>query len=385
MKVLLVGPDHPGGSLPPYLDVLATHLRRLGAHVDRLGSAGVPYDQDRDEFLPIQRILVAAQDLAAQADPGAYDLLSLHFGNLELEQLLPTIWQPRFGTVGPPAVAHVHALEPTLFRRHRPNTQLTNAVDKTLTGSARVFFGDYGRRILEARLPNTAGQLSRTIALPTTIPEDVRPSTSPRLNAVLRDPRPGTTVLTLSGYAAPWKDVPGLVQALKLTRSRLRVVLAGPFWDDPAQAGADLRSAVGRAVRLGRAAEFVVLPEYLDGSARATLVAGSHAGLFPYQPDATFQGSGAIADYLVAGRPVIATDVANMSELIQAAGTVVAPGEPKILAAALDRLALDSNYRSRVTDAARARSSQFTAASHAAQCLSFYREIVGRTPCRTEN
>jgi glycosyltransferase involved in cell wall biosynthesis len=386
MKVLLVGPEHAEGSLPPYLDVLATHLRRLGAHVDRLGSAGVPYDQKRGQFLTVERMLAAASHLAIQADPSAYDVVSLHFGNLEIEQLLPMIWHHQHRTGDVPVVIHVHALDPTLFTTHRPNTQLRAAVDQAFTtADALVYFGDYGRRILSTYLPGTTDVPSRTIPLPTTIPDDVNPSSNPHLAAALHDSRPGATKLTLSGYAAPWKDIPGLIKALNLTRSQLRVVLAGPFWDDPAQAGADLRAAVGTAVHLGRAAEFVVLPHYLDGPARATLVADSHAGLFPYQPHATFQGSGAIADYLVAGRPVIATDVANMRELIQDAGTAVPPDNPTALAAALDRLALDNTHRSRLRGAAETRSPQFTAGAHAASCLSFYREIVRRTSCRTGN
>lgn len=44
MRILLIGPGYAGGSIPPYLDVLAAALRRSGAHVGRVGSTGVPYD-----------------------------------------------------------------------------------------------------------------------------------------------------------------------------------------------------------------------------------------------------------------------------------------------------------------------------------------------------
>ncbi len=124
-----------------------------------------------------------------------------------------------------------------------------------------------------------------------------------------------------------------------------------------------------------------MVPEYLDPARRAALMAGSNAGVFPYRPQPTFQGSGAIADYLAAARPVIATDVANMAELIANAGTIVAPADPGALAAALDRYATDPGHRARLTTAADAQAHRFTPAGHAAACLAFYQQICGETSC----
>lgn len=379
MKVLLAGPDHPHGSLPPYLDVLAAGLRRLGVAVDRLGSTGVPYDPLRGGFLTAAEIIAAADALAARADPGEYDVISLHFGNLEIEQLLPARWR-HHGTLIPPVVAHVHALDPTLFTTHRPDPELRSVVDATLTGAdALVYFGHYAQAALTARLTAAAGLPYRVVPLPTTIAAGTRPSAGPALAAALADPRPEATVISLCGYAAPWKSTTDLLAALEQTGARLRVVLAGPFWDDPVQAGADLRPAVTRPQLLGRAAQLVVVPEYLDPAARAALMAASHAGVFPYRPMLTFQGSGAIADYLAAARPVIATDVANMAELTADAGTIVAPAAPGALAAALDRYATDPAHRTRLTTAADTQAHRFTPAGHAAACLALYQQISGRT------
>jgi hypothetical protein len=93
MRVLIIGPHHSGGSLPPYLDVLATGLRQHGVTVDRLGSAGTPYDQDKHTFWPIDGMLHEAHALLNEVNLQTYDLLSLHFGNLELEQFLPALWR----------------------------------------------------------------------------------------------------------------------------------------------------------------------------------------------------------------------------------------------------------------------------------------------------
>jgi len=380
VKVLLVGPDHPQGSLPPYLDVLAAELRRLGAVVDRLGSTGVPYDPGRDRFLTTAEIVAATDALAAQLDPGGYDVISLHFGNLEIEQLLPGRWRHR-GDPLPPVVVHVHALDPTLFTLHRPDPGLRKMVDATLAGAdALLYFGHYAQAALATRLPAAAERPSRVAPLPSTIPAGTTPAAGPALAAALDDPDPDTTVISLCGYAAPWKSATDLLAALERTQAPLRVVLAGPFWDDPTQAGTELLPAVGRSQHLGRAAQLIVVPEYLDPPARAALVTGSHAGVFPYRPQHTFQGSGAIADYLAA-RPVIATDVANMAELAADAGVIVPPADPAALAAALDRYATDPFHRAQLAAAARRRAHRFTPPGHAAACLALYQKAARTSSC----
>lgn len=381
MKILLAGPDHPQGSLPPYLDVLAVALRELGTVVDRIGSTGVPYEPARAGFLTTDEIVAAADRLASQVDPTSYDIISLHFGNLEIEQLLGWRWKTRYGDRLPPLVVHVHALDPTLFVVHRPDPRLRAAVDATISyADALVYFGRYARAALAGRLPATAARPGRVVPLPATITAGTTAAASPALTAALHDPRPGVTVVSLCGYAAPWKSAHDLLAALDRTRAPLRVVLAGPFWDDPTQAGTDLRAAVRRPLRLGRAVDLVVVPEYLDGPARAALVASSTAGLLPYRPQPTFQGSGAIADYLAHGLPVLATDVANMAELTDSAGIIVPVGNPAALATALDRYATDPTHRTMLTAAATARAHLFTAAWHATACHALYQQ-VRRTPC----
>lgn len=382
--MLLAGPDHPQGSLPPYLDVLADELRRLGVAVNRIGSTGVPYDPARGGFLTTGEIVATVDRLAARIDPDRYDIISLHFGNLEIEQLLAGRWR-RLGGQLPPVVVHVHALDPTLFTVHRPDARLRALVDDTIANAdALLYFGHYAQQALAARLPATARRPGRVVPLPTptTIPSDTRPAAGPVLTTALHDPRPDTTVLSLCGYAAPWKSASELLAALDLTQARLRVVLAGPFWEDPSQAGADLRTAMDRPMPVGRDAQLVVVGEYLDAAARAALVAGSHAGVFPYRPQPTFQGSGAIADYLAAGRPVIATDVANMAELTADAGVIVPPGDPAALAVALDRYATDPAHRARLAAAAAARAQRFTPAGHATACLALYKQVRRESSCR---
>ncbi|MGH8877704.1 MAG: hypothetical protein ACRD0P_10235, partial [Stackebrandtia sp.] len=174
MRILLVGPHHRGGSIPPYLEVFTAALRRLGARVDRIGSRGVPYNPDTGKFWSADRILQAAQRILHRVDLDSYDVISLHFGNLEIEQLLPTLWS---NSHRPPVVQHVHSLEPTLFAVQVPDSCLRAAVDQAVAVmDGHVYFGSYGESHLARLVPDT---VPRTVAwLPTTIPPGQRTATS---------------------------------------------------------------------------------------------------------------------------------------------------------------------------------------------------------------
>lgn len=50
MKILVIGPKSLTGSLPPYIRNYVLSPRELGAHVDWVGSPGVPDDEERGQF-----------------------------------------------------------------------------------------------------------------------------------------------------------------------------------------------------------------------------------------------------------------------------------------------------------------------------------------------
>ncbi|MGH3715459.1 MAG: glycosyltransferase [Micromonosporaceae bacterium] len=376
MRILLLGPRHDGGSLPPYLAVLATALRRHGNHVDWRGTDGLPYDTTNERFWVASRILRAAQKLLRDVDLDAYDIISLHFGNLEIEQLIPTLLPTR----RPPVVHHVHSLDWTLFSEHVPVPELRDAVHAATAGlDGYLCFGRYAQQIIEQRTGSTTPSI--TVWLPTTIPPTTTGKAPPGLGNLLTA-SPPRIVASLYGYAAPWKDAAGLVHALRHAQHPTRVVLAGPFWDDPQQAGTDLAAARPQR-HPGAGADLVVCPDYLDAQARKALVRASDLGVFPYRHQPTFQGSGAIADYVAHGTPVLVTDVANMTELAGPAGLVVPPNDAAAFAAALDRLAGNRTLRDRLTRFAIERAPLFTADHHAAESLRLYEKVIhlhrGRT------
>lgn len=372
MRVLIIGPTGGGGSIPPYLNMLAAGLRQHGVSVDRLGTPGVPYDPATSAFWSAERIIEAAEQLLASVDLNAYDLLSIHYGNLEIEQLLATVWTQTKVT---PAVYHVHSLDWTLFADQVPNTALRSAVEDAIDGmDGYVFFGEYGRTQL-ARRHNLSAP-SVVAWLPTTIPSGTRARPGTALGSVLAAEH--GPMASLYGYAAPWKDPAGLITACRRTNSSSHVIIAGPFWDNPNEAGADLTRETETGANHG-GSHVNVIARYLRPQHRLALVEASRFAVFPYKAVPTFQGSGAIADYLAHGVPILATDVANMAELIGDAGHVVAANDYDAFALGIDRLASDRAYRNSLRRNAEHRARQFDGLHHAANCLRLYETVIART------
>ncbi|APU21293.1 glycosyltransferase [Actinoalloteichus sp. GBA129-24] len=374
MRVLVLGPDHSDGSLPPYLDVLTAGLRHHGVTVDRHGSSQIPYDQTRHRFWPLERMLTEARAHADQVDLDSYDLVSLHFGNLEIEQLVPAFWADRrVDRPDPPVVYHVHTLAPTLLHEHVPDRRWNSVVQEAIrTLDGYVFFGQYARHQLAGTVPDDVP--GGVAWLPTTIPIGTSPNARPALAAALDTP-PGIPVISLYGYAAPWKDASLLRSVLERMRVPARVVLAGDLWNQPEQAGVDLGAFVKGPIRVGTG-ELVVVPGYLGPADRSALVRASAAGVFPYRSHPSFQGSGAIADYLAHAVPVVATDVANLAELVGDAGRIVPTGDPELMATALDSIVGHGVVSVNVARCANARAEQFTGATHAARCLAIYQHVL---------
>lgn len=382
-RILLVGPlsgGTDGGSLPPYLDVLTAALRRAGAHVERVGSTGIPYDRDLDAIWSPSRLLLAAGTLADRIDAlvatQPIDVIALHFGNLEIEQLLPVLWARRNQSASWPAVViHVHTLMPTLFADHHPDPSMQRAVHAApAAADGLVYFGDYARQAFASMVP---ADMPITVApLPTTIP----PGTLPAQEGAVADAvtnlsaYPGP-LATLYGYAAPWKAPRLLIEALSRVRRPLRVLLAGPLWDQPELAGVRLPQP-GHASIVG-VSRLQIAPTYLAPADRSLLVASSTLAVFPYVAHRAFQGSGAIADYLAHAVPVVATDVANMASLVSLAGDIVAPEDPDRLAAALNRYT-NPEHLTRRASAAADRANTFHPDTHAATCLALYARAAAR-------
>lgn len=355
MRILLIGPDDPGGSLTPYIDGLAEGLRARGCRVDRAGTPGVPWDPERRAFRPWEEVREAAAGLLRGVELAAYDVISAHFGKLEVEQLLPVLWA---GTPRAPAVYHVHSLAWDLFDEFVPAPGMPERVAAAAWSmEGFVFFGRYA---LERRRAQVGGR-------PFTVSFYPHSAAVPRPGARAGWKR-GRPLASMAGFASPWKDVESLLAAFREVQTPLDFVLAGPFWE----------SRLGfRAAEIG-AVRVTVVDEYLDGDASAALIGESDFGIFPYVEHRTFQGSGSLASYLHFGVPVVAFGTANLPEQVEDAGVIVAPDDRAGLVRALEAMAADGEARRAAAAAARARAHLFDPQRHADECLALFREVVRR-------
>ena len=162
----------------------------------------------------------------------------------------------------------------------------------------------------------------------------------------------------LAGFEAGRRDLPGM-----------RLLVAG---DGPLR-----RQLEERARPLGAAVEFL---GFLQQERLQQFMHACDLLAFPTLPGFG-EGFGLAAlEASAAGRPVVATDVASIPEVVAdgQTGLLVAPGDVAALAAALVRLARDPAGRAAMGAAGRDRArDRFTLGRMADETLAVYREVMG--------
>lgn len=190
------------------------------------------------------------------------------------------------------------------------------------------------------------------------------PAPAPALPPMKPSVRPRFVFL---GKLQAAKGVTLLLQAWELLGVDAELVIAG---DGPERSAVEQAAATGRVIYAG----------WLDGDAKAALIASATALVFPSLWPETF--GLVIAESLLSGRPVIATP--------QAAGSFVRDGEngivttganPESLAGALRCLALDPALRDRLARGAADSALALDFATHVDRVAAVYadaREIFAR-------
>jgi glycosyltransferase involved in cell wall biosynthesis len=183
------------------------------------------------------------------------------------------------------------------------------------------------------------------------VPNGVDLSRFPPGLAPSRPAPPGTFTVGFVGSLKPWHGLPVLAEAFALLRrggtgSRLLVVGDG---GERRAVEADLaaRGVAGDALFTG-----AVAPDEVPG-----LLASVDVAVAPYPPQPRFYFSPLkVYEYMAAGRPVVASRVGQVAELIEdgVTGLLCPPGDPAALAAALERLRGEPGLRARLGEAARA-------------------------------
>ena len=358
MRVLLIGPVDGAGSLTPYLASLAEGLRALGNEVAWTGSGGVPFDPISRSFLSPGSIFDSMKNIMSTIDTRKFDIISMHYGSLEAEQVIPLICEFKYT----PVVYHVHNTDFDLFNFHTKDVgiyrDVVRATKKNFNGY--VFFGSYSR-------DRWAGDIPENIPVCVAAHPNALPSSSKSPEPFFLDTDPAP-IASMCGFASPWKDVEGLLEAFEEVSRPLRFILAGPFWME----------RVGFSQKKIGRVEVRVQSEYLDRTAFARIVDKSSFGIFPYVITPTHATSGSIPNYIGASIPVIAYNSGDCAQLISGAGLIVSPGQPRQLAAAINLFLEDHKVLKSAKEAARVMAPYYSTAVHAAQCNSFYQSVVAR-------
>lgn len=269
-------------------------------------------------------------------------------------RLASLVAAPRFDVV------HVHGPLPAvvarLTRGHRPVVTTSHTVWPALRPATRLAWRLTAHRdaALVAVSGGVAASLPQRLAARTrVIPHGVDRT---RVEAALRTaqsmPRSGDDGVTAVAVAShrDAKNYPNLLRALRIARD-----LGAPLHLIAVGEGPDLERHRGLAheVELGDHVSFVPpTPDVLATIAAADLLVV--ASDFEGQPLV-------VAEALALGRPVVATAVGRVPELVSpTTGRVVAPGDAAALGAALAELASDANLREQMGSAARLTGSAWT-------------------------
>jgi glycosyltransferase involved in cell wall biosynthesis len=337
---MFVGPSlHDRGGVASVMDVLARNPAP-GFRVVSVASTGGPTQS--------AKVATTAAGLARAATllaSGRIALVHIHASSywsfrrkllfFALARLFgrPVVWQIHCGRFE----EYVGSLRP-LERR---------VVVHALTRARRVVFLSHAaERAVAARL----GLTNTTVA----------PHPSP---AAVHEPSPEPLVVAF-GTVGEAKGSFTLLRAFAEVVRRVphaRLVLAGDGARDAARA---------EAARLG-VEQHVELPGWLDGEAKERLLARAAVLAHPSRVDALPM---AVVEALSAGRPVVATSVGAIPEIVHdgVAGFIVPPDDPRALAAAIAQVLEDPELHARMCAAAAEAAAAFRPETVAAKFAEVY-------------
>jgi colanic acid/amylovoran biosynthesis glycosyltransferase len=201
-----------------------------------------------------------------------------------------------------------------------------------------------GAAVVVSCNPETAGAIEAAGTRPLLVRHGVD------LDAFRPSPPPGGTPVRLLavGRLVPKKGFDVLLAALSRVDApvRLELVGVGPLWSSLAEAAAAL---VDQVTMTGRATHATLPGRY----------ASADVVLVPSIVDATGDRDGlpnVVLEAMASQRPVIASDVAAISTAVRdgVTGTLVPPGDPDALAAAITGLAASARRREAYGAAGRA-------------------------------
>jgi glycosyltransferase involved in cell wall biosynthesis len=179
-----------------------------------------------------------------------------------------------------------------------------------------------------------------------------------------------TTLYILSmGSTRSHKDIPTLISAFALIAQRnpdLRLVLVGeevPGFVDQVLPGRPLIAE--HVVWTGRVTDAELRALYADATVFAFPSLYEGFGLPPLEA-------------MAMGAPVVVSDSSSLPEVVDDAGLLVPPADPRALAEAIERVLRDEGLREKLVAAGGRRAAQLSWAAAAEATVGVYQEVLGR-------
>lgn len=327
MRCLLIGPKHNG--IGRYMRLLWSGLNLNGVSTDWLGFPELCFDK--------REVLQRAQEFANGIDLASYDLVHIHFGMYDMEQVLLLYLRD---SVKPRWIFSAHSISGRLFAK-LADQELHAEVDRQLHAifDHYIFFSSYGASGFGATIGNGA---TRLFYPSTHEPTALKPEDEEAIRERYNLP---DEFLALPGYPSPWKDHETLIQALSMIGDPVDFIFAGPWWSEKIVKDAIHRGPV----------QIRVLDRELDELEFLHVIRRSLFGVLAYQEHATRQGVGVIANYLWEGKACIVSDAMCLPEYVGEAGIVVPQRDAKALSSAISLLLHDVGRRRQLESLARQR------------------------------
>lgn len=206
------------------------------------------------------------------------------------------------------------------------------------------------------------------------VPDGVRLETAPAPDVATREPGPLT--IAYAGHLYPWKGADLVVDTV-VELPDVRAVIVGGLDAEP-----DLASLRQRAVERG-VADRVTFTGAVAPAEVASRLRAADVLVLPNPASAISTGFTSplkLFEYMAAGRPIVAADLPSIREVLEpdVNAVLVAPGNPRAIAAGIRRLAQDPALGARLADRARRDVSGYTWAARAERIEGLLKDVVVR-------
>ena len=190
------------------------------------------------------------------------------------------------------------------------------------------------------------------------------PRTNEQINSVLNQFKLPSEYILFVGTIEPRKNLVLLLEALKIMKTKVPLVIAG--WK-----GWGEKQLKRKLKELGLEKQ-VFLTGYVDNNTLACLYSGAQAFVYP----SLYEGFGLpVLEAMACGCPVICSNKASLPEVAGEAALYIDPYNPESLANTLERLLTDTEMRKAFVKAGLKRTKQFSWQKTALKTIEVFKQV----------